>query len=80
MRRTLGRALWSILAYDRPTWWGDYAALATLGALLLLGALVLGWPWVSEAVARAIADGLTLVRSGFAALVERLTSMLPRLG
>jgi hypothetical protein len=80
MRRTLGRALWSILAYDRPTWWGDYAALAALAGLVVLGALILGWPWVSEAVVRVVADGMTLVRVGFDRLVEWLRGALPRLG
>ena len=80
MRRTIGRALWSILAYDRATWWGDYAAPAALAGLVLLGALVLAWPWVSEAVPRAIGDGLILIRAGLAALAERLTAMLPRIG
>ena len=80
MLRTVGRTLWSILAHDRPTWWGDYAALASLAALALLGALVLGWPWVAEVVLRTAADGAVLFRAGLAALLEWLSSALPRPG
>lgn len=80
MRRALGRALWWLLTYERPTGRPDYAALLTLLALALLGALVVGWPWLVDLVPRALAAAWALVQAGALALAERLRSALPRGG
>jgi len=80
MWRTLGRAFWWVLAYDRPTWRGDYAALLALFGLLLLGALALSWPWLVVEVPRGLAAGWAVVQATLAGWIEQVRSALPRIG
>ena len=83
MDRKLDRArrlLWWIVAYERPTWVGDYAAILGLVLLLLLGALALSWPWVSEAGAGAVAAGLAAIGRLAAAWLHQVGAALARSG
>jgi hypothetical protein len=67
---------WWVVAVDRPTWAGDYAAMIGLLLLLVLGAVALSWPWLSEEVPRAVAAGL----AAGTAWVRWLVAVLTRLG
>ncbi len=80
MWRTVGRAFWWVLAYERPTWWGDYAALAALAGLLALGAVALSWPWLVVEVPRGLVAGLAVIQATVAGWIEWLRSALPRIG
>lgn len=87
MWRMVGRAAWWVIAYDRPTWRGDYLAILALLGLLLLGAVALSWPWLVEEVPRTLAAGLAVVRGWLAAVRDWLAgwavwlrSTLPRFG
>ena len=66
MVRSPGRAIWWILASWRPATAGQLGALAALLGLLLIGAVALAWPWLTEDAPRAIAAGLTLVQNQLA--------------
>jgi hypothetical protein len=73
------RLFWWIVAYERPTWVGDYLAILTLVLLLLLGALALSWSWLSEEVPRALAARLAGAQEAVAAWARHVAASL-RLG
>jgi hypothetical protein len=80
MLRGVGRALWWVVAAERPSWAGEYAAMLALPALLALGALALAWPWVSVEAPRALAAGLAVVQATLSEWARQLWAALPRLG
>ena len=80
MWRTAARALWWVLAYDRPDHRRDYAGLLVLFGLLVLGAVALSWLWLVVEVPRSLAAGFSVVQSTIVGWVEQLRSALPRMG
>ena len=80
MDRRTRHLFWWIVAYERPSWVADYAAMLGLVLLLLLGALALSWPWVSEAVAGAVVAGLEAVRRVAEAWLHQVGAALARSG
>jgi hypothetical protein len=66
MRRNVGRLLWWLIVTERPTRPADYMALAFPFVLLVLGALALSWPWVSEETPRTVSAAATTVWTAIA--------------
>ena len=77
MIRRLSRAFWWIAVHERPTGTRDYAALWALLGLVLLGALVLSWPWLVEGISASFAAGLSTVRAALASWALQLRGLLP---
>ena len=71
-----GRIVWWILASRRPASGGQLGALAALLGLVLLGAIALAWPWLSEDVPRAVATQLAQVQALLAEWLRLLTDWL----
>jgi hypothetical protein len=61
MHGDVGRLFSWLIATERPTRPADYAALAFPFVLLVLGALALSWPWVSEETPRTLTAAATNV-------------------
>src|SRR4051794_40149357 len=76
MAGSSGRIVWWILAGRHPATGGQRGALAALLGLVLLGALALAWPWLSEDVPRAVAAGLALVQAQLAEWLRLLLDWL----
>jgi hypothetical protein len=76
MAGSSGRIVWWILAGRHPASGGQRRALVALLGLVLLGAIALAWPWLSEDVPRAVGAGLALVQAQLAEWLRLLLDWL----
>jgi hypothetical protein len=91
MVRNPGRLLWWILAGRWPASGGQLAALTMLCSLVLVGAVALAWPWLTDVAPRAVSAGLAVVQATLttwlndlgatlSAWLRQILAALPRVG
>ena len=78
MFHDVNRAVWWVIAYERPRWVGDYVGMLALVGLAVFGAMALAWPWLSTEAPRMIAAGWAVVQATVAAWLAWLWSALPK--
>ena len=78
MHRQVVAALAWVFLSRRPSWSGDWLALATLPLLLLLGTLALTWPWWTAELPRLLLAGANVVQSAVQSAIQQLASLMPK--